>query len=69
MKRVKCIDPSDRKGKKGGAPPLVMGEIYTVETEYGDSYTLAGLSSHHPYANRFVVIPENACPQCGEVHP
>ncbi len=70
MKRVRCIDASSREYPTGKGPPLVLGKIYEVEYDGGGlGYTLVGVGDGwSPLKNRFEVVPDNGCPQCGLVH-
>jgi hypothetical protein len=62
--RVKCIDVS---GDISGW--LVLGQVYRTRSNYSrsDCYELG--NPHWVFFKwRFVEVPENGCPQCGERH-
>jgi hypothetical protein len=63
--KIKCIDNS-----KAASDHLVVGEIYDVSC-VSSMYSVIGLKGMCGpwYAQRFVPVPENACLQCGEIHP
>jgi len=58
--KVKCIDTSTNY--------LMVGKVYEVDRVQGDFYFLHGIPGSW-FTRRFVVVPDNACEQCGEVHP
>jgi len=75
--KVKCIDNSRGDGISKAHERLVVGQIYEVRLE-NTQYSFTGKFEHcnislvgvegSYYQSRFVLVPENACPQCGEVH-
>ena len=62
---VKCIDASNRNAG-GEKCPLVYGEIYEAR-EWGSRYKIDGYSWAF-FPDRFIILPEDACPQCGDIH-
>jgi ribosomal protein S27AE len=74
--RVRCINSKphglyhvdDDKVKPNAHRDLKLGFIYEVKNNDGDEYQLVGVPWSWSY-KRFVIIPDDACPQCGERHP
>jgi hypothetical protein len=64
--RVKCIDASP--GRVSGRELLVAGCVYEVESVKGSGYYLSIDVARSWAIDRFVVVSDDACAQCGQVH-
>jgi hypothetical protein len=71
--KIKCIDNSKGDGSAKANERLVMGQIYTTEAtpDYwviNRNMRLVEVPEGSFYANRFVIVLDDACEQCGEIH-